>query len=412
MAHLADNVVHFARVLRGAGIAVGTDRVMDAVRVLPLAGLGSREDWRATLATLFVTRHEQHALFDEAFDAFWRDPELEARMRALLLPKVQGRSPRAGASPRLAQALRGGAAARERAATGPGEVAFDAALTFAAAERLRHVDFEKMTGEEWEAARRLVATLELPVPELRTRRHERSRQGRAVDLAATMRRMAREGGELSGLVRRRPRVRPAPIVAICDISGSMHRYTRAFLHFLHALTREHGHVETLLFGTRLTHVTRALRHRDVDAAVDAVSTLVPDWAGGTRIAASLREFNLRWSRRLLAHNACVLLVTDGLERDDDGTLAAETARLRRASHRLVWLNPLLRFEGFSPAASGIRAMRPHVDDFLPVHDVESLAGLARALSTGDSPLFPHSGTYAALACDSSRREKGTVPGLA
>ena len=379
MTRLAENVVHFARVLRGAGLPVGTDRVMDAVRALPGAGIASRGDWHATLSTLFVTRHDQQPLFDEAFAAFWRDPAPEERLRALLLPQVRGKAGMLEqASPRLAHALRT-PPARAFPQEVPDEVAVDATLTFSAAERLRRMDFEKMTVEEWDAAKRLVAALELPLPLLRTRRHERAREGRAVDLAATMRRMARRGGELDGLVRTRARMRPASIVALCDISGSMHRYTRAFLHFLHALTRERTHVSTLLFGTRLTNVTRQLRHRDVDEAVAAVGAAVPDWAGGTRIASCLAEFNLRWSRRLLAQNAAVLLVTDGLERDESGRLAAEMARLRRAAHRLVWLNPLLRYEGFEPRASGIAAMRPHVDAFLPVHNVESLAGLTAAL---------------------------------
>jgi uncharacterized protein with von Willebrand factor type A (vWA) domain len=291
---------------------------------------------------------------------------------------VHGRVPREREpSPRVADALRG-----PRPAAAPNESReeglADAVLTFSDAEQLRRLDFEKMTLDEWHAARRWIARIELPFPAVRSRRREAARAGR-IDLAATLRRMAREGGELHRPVRQRAKEVPSPIVALCDVSGSMHRYTRAFLHFLHALTRARPHVSTLLFGTRLTNVTRELRHRDADEAVAAVSAAVPDWSGGTRIASCLREFNHRWSRRLLAQNACVLLVTDGLEREEGGALGAETARLARASHRLVWLNPLLRYEGFQPVASGIAAMRPHVDAFLPVHNVESLEGLAHAL---------------------------------
>lgn len=358
--------MRFARVLRAAGVAVGTDRVMEAVRALPLAGIDTRADVHATLSTLFVSRHEQQPVFDEAFAAFWRAGGAPGELQALPVRAKPGLPPQGSA--RVAQAFgaRPLADARE-------EIVVDAAMTFSAAERLRHVDFEKMTLEEWHAAKRLIASLPLPIPEIRTRRHERAERGRAIDLAATLRRMARDGGELCKVLRRRPISRPAAIVALCDISGSMHRYTRPFLHFLHALTREHGHVSTLLFGTRLTNVTRALRHRDVDAAMAAASGLVADWGGGTRIAACLREFNFRWSRRLLAQNACVVLVTDGLEGDDVEPLGAEMARLRRAAHRVVWLNPLLRFDGFSPRAAGIRAMRPHVDAMLPVHNVAALA---------------------------------------
>jgi uncharacterized protein len=376
---LGANVVHFARVLRAAGIPIGTDKVMDAVRVLPISGLARRADWHATLAALFLTRREQQALFDEAFERFWRDPGIEDRMRALLLPKVEGRTPRDRAGGRLAEALFPGSDARPRPREAPPEAAIDAMLTFSARERLGHLDFERMTAQEWALARRIVAEMRLPVPEVRTRRHAPSRRGRAVDLAATLRQMARRGGEFTHIARREPRRRPPPLVVLCDISGSMHRYTRMFLHFLHALTRDRERVSTFLFGTRLTNVTRPLRDRDVDEALARVGAAATDWAGGTRIGASLREFNFRWARRLLGQNACVLLVTDGLERDDTGTLEAEMARLHRSCRRLVWLNPLLRYAGFEPRASGVASMRPHVDAFLPVHDIDSLRALAAAL---------------------------------
>jgi len=372
-------VVHFTRILRGAGIPIGSDKMMDAVRALPLTGLERREDWHATLSALFLTRHEQQAIFDEAFDRFWRDPALEEKMRAMLLPKVEGRTPRDESGGRLAEAMSppvGRKPAREQ----PPEITIDATLTFEASERLRQMDFEKMTAAEWNEARALVARMRLPVPDVRTRRYRRSSTGTAIDLPATLRAMARSGGDITKIARRRPGHRPPPLVVLCDISGSMHRYTRMFLHFVHALTRGRQRVSTLVFGTRLTNVTRPLRDRDVDEALARVSQAVPDWAGGTRIASSLHEFNFRWARRLLGQNACVLLVTDGLERDDAGALSAEMERLARASHRLVWLNPLLRFEGFEPKASGIASMLPHVDEFLPVHNLASLADLARELS--------------------------------
>jgi hypothetical protein len=385
---LAENVVHFARVLRASGIPIGTDKVMDAVRVLPRTGLARRTDWHATLAALFVTRHEQQPLFDEAFEHFWRDPAIEERLRALLLPKVMGRTPRADSGGRLAEALH---AAGERARTieAPPEVTVDAALTFSADERLRGLDFERMTSEEWAAARRIVAGMRLPVPEVRTRRYAPSHRGTAIDLAATMRRMARSGGEISTVVRRERRLRPPPLVVLCDISGSMNRYTRMFLHFLHALTRDRERVTTFVFGTRLTNVTRPLRDRDVDEALARVGAAVTDWAGGTRIGACLREFNFRWARRVLGQNACVLLVSDGLDRDDapaagpramqSGGLGSEMDRLHRACKRLVWLNPLLRYRDFRPQASGIASMLPHVDAFIPMHNIDSLRALSAQL---------------------------------
>jgi len=397
---LAENVVHFARVLRVAGIPIGTDKVMDAVRVLPEAGLARREDWHDTLAALFVTRREQQALFDEAFERFWRDPAIEERVRALLLPKVQGRTPRDESAGRLAQALHPPRDPHRRGIEAPPEVSVDAALTFSPSERLRTLDFERMTGEEWAEAKRAVANLRLPVPEVRTRRYASSRSGHAVDLAATMRLMARRGGDIANLARRERRLRPPPLVVLCDISGSMHRYTRMFLHFLHALTRGRPgargaggscvRISTFVFGTRLTNITRPLRDRDVDQALAKVAAAVHDWAGGTRIASCLREFNFRWARRLLGQNACVLLLTDGLDRDDEqaappraarpGRLASEMERLHRSCRRLMWLNPLLRYEGFEPRASGIASMLPHVDDFIPMHNLETLHDLAASLA--------------------------------
>ena len=386
---LAENVLHFARVLRTAGIPIGTDKVMDAVRVLPEAGLARREDWHDTLAALFVTRHEQQALFDEAFERFWRDPAIEERVRAMLLPKVEGRTPRDESGGRLAQALHPARDPRRPEREAPPEVTVDATLTFSASERLRTMDFERMSAEEWTEAKRAVASLRLPVPQVRTRRYGSSRRGHAVDLAATMRLMARRGGDVADLARKERRLRPPPLVVLCDISGSMHRYTRMFLHFLHALARDRSRlkrsgagcmrVSTFVFGTRLTNVTRPLRDRDVDEALAKVGATVHDWAGGTRIASCLREFNFRWARRLLGQNACVLLVTDGLDRDDGPELTAQMDRLHRSCRRLVWLNPLLRYEGFEPRASGIASMLPHVDEFLPMHNLESLRALAASL---------------------------------
>ena len=375
--HLAGNVVHFARVLRGAGIPIGTDKVADAVRVLPAAGLVHRADWHATLAALFLTRHEQQPLFDEAFEAFWRDPALEERVRAMLLPKVQGKTPRPAGGGRLVEALRsspGSAREVER----PPEIAVDATLTMSEEERLRGIDFERMTGEEWSAACALVEHLRLPVPEIASRRERAARTGRP-DLARALRTMARHGGEITSLPRRARERRAPPLVVLCDISGSMHRYTRMFLHFLHALARRRGRVSTLLFGTRLTNVTRALRDRDVDDALARVAGAAQDWAGGTRIAACLHEFNFHWARRLLGQNACVVLLTDGLERGDPADLAREMHHLRRNARRIVWLNPLLRYAGFEPRAGGIAAMRPHVDAFVPMYNLATLRELAVAL---------------------------------
>jgi len=380
---LAENVVHFARVLRAAGLPVGTDRVILALRALEVAGLESRSDFRSVLASCLIDRAEHRDLFDQAFELFWRNPDLLARMLAMLLPRVEG--PQAPRQPvrenrRLADALFPGQAQALPREEDEHEVEIDASLSFSAREILRKTDFESMTREEWDAATRLVAQWHARLPRVRTRRDEAAARGGRLDWRRLAARSARRGGDLGELCWRRPGTRPTPVVAIVDISGSMSRYSRMFLHFLHAMTAAHRHTHSFVFGTRLTQVTRMLRRRDPDRAVDECVRAVDDWSGGTRISACLREFNLHWSRRVLGQTATVLLVTDGLERDDAGRLGFEAERLSKSCHRLLWLNPLLRYSGFEPRAAGVRAILPHVDRHLPVHDLDSLEGLADALS--------------------------------
>ncbi len=259
------------------------------------------------------------------------------------------------------------------------EIEFDAAFSLSPREVLQHKDFETMTAAELAAVRAMLAGLRLPLPELPTRRTTPAERGHRVDLRATLRRATGAAGTLSPLAWRQRVRRTPPLVVLCDISGSMDRYARMLLHFLHAITTDRDRVHVLLFGTRLTNITRHLKHRDVDVALSRVTSAVSDWAGGTRIGSCLDEFNRRWSRRLLGQNAVVLLISDGLDAEGGAGLAAQMERLHKSCRRLVWLNPLLRYEGFEARPAGIRAMLPHVDDFLPVHNLESLKDLAAAL---------------------------------
>jgi len=378
---IAENVAHFARVLRAAGLAVGPDRVVVAVTALECVGIERRADVHAALSAAMLDRHEQQPLFDAAFDAFWRDPKLLEKMLLELLPKVSGRGtrPRPERSNRLAQAL---APERDRASapanpSASEEIRFDASYTFSDRERLQRADFETMTPEEFAFASRLAQELPPPVAPVRRRRHERAPRG-TPDLRATLRAMVRAPHTLVPRTTR-PRRELPPVVVLLDVSGSMDRYARVLLHYLHGLARRHARVHAFTFGTRLTDVTRCLRDRDPDVALAAIGQRTGDWHGGTRIASCLAEFNRRWSRRVIGGNAAVLLVTDGLDRDEHGGLAEEAARLHRSAHELVWLNPLLRYEGFEPRAAGVRALLPHVDRFLPVHNLASLADLRRAL---------------------------------
>ena len=381
---LAENIMHFARVLRAAGLPIGPDRVVDALRALEAAGIERREDFYWTLAAVFLSKREQQELFDQAFHIFWRDPQMLERIMSLLLPQIYGRGGQAEqpeASQRLSDALY---SKREQAQEDgqQQEIEIDASLTFSQSELLQHADFESMSGAELTQAKKLIARLRLPIPEAQTRRFRADARGTGIDLPATLRASLRGGAQTIALKRRSRITRHPPLVVLCDISGSMSRYSRMFLHFLHAITNDRDRVHTLVFGTRLTNITRHLRNRDVDIAMNRVAAAIQDWAGGTRIGVCLAEFNRKWSRRLLGQNAVVLLISDGLDRDVGEGLGAEMERLHKSCRKLVWLNPLLRYEGFQPRPSGVRAMLPHVDAFMPVHNIESLVDLARELEHG------------------------------
>lgn len=375
--------MHFARVLRAAGLPIGPDRVLDAMRALEVVGVERREDFYWTLASVFLARREQFEIYDQAFHIFWRDPQLLERVMAMFLPQVYGRQGREQAKPassRVAEALHPRQKKPKEEPLEPQtETQLDATLSFSSREVLQHADFETMTAEELSQAKKLIAKLRLPIPEIRTRRFDPDSRGARVDLRATLRASLRSGGQIIPLKRRSPETRHPPLVVLCDVSGSMSRYSRMFLHFLHAITNDRDRVASFVFGTRLTNITRHLRHRDVDVAMSGVADAIADWSGGTRIGNCLAEFNLRWSRRVLGQNAVVLIISDGLDGDIGEGLARQMERLHKSCRKLIWLNPLLRYEGFEARPAGVRAMLPHVDDFLPVHNVASLIDLARAL---------------------------------
>lgn len=374
---IAAQVVGFVRLLRAAGMPAGTGRMLDAARAAAEVGLSRRQDLFWALHAVLVSRAEHRALFQEAFRLFWREPETLPEGLALLLSRSTLPPGGRGASRRLLEALE---RPRGEVVEAGREAETDAVLASSDREALRSKDFEQMSAEELREAEAAVAAMRLPVRPVPTRRLRADPHGERVDPRATLRATLRAGRDAIPLRWRSAAPRPPAVVALCDVSGSMSRYSRMLLRFLHALARDRQAVHAFTFGTRLTSVTRLLRHRDPDQALAAVGRAVPDWEGGTRIGASLREFNLRWSRRLLGQGAVVLLVSDGLDRDEAHGIAEEAERLRRSCRRLLWLNPLLRFAGFEPRAAGVRALLPHVDDFRPVHDLQSLSQLAEALS--------------------------------
>lgn len=389
---LVENITHFARALRRAGLPVGPGRVADAIRAVAAAGFTRREDFYWTLQAVFVSRPEHRTVFQQCFRLFWRDPQFLEHMMSFMLPQIKGvqddRRAEAGEK-RAAEALLGDARPEppplpDGLNEADPQIEIDATATQSAEERLRTLDFEQMSVEEMAEARRMLARLSLPVKPLTSRRMKPAHGGSRIDPRATIRAALRHGGEVSALHWRRPRIRWPNLVVICDISGSMSQYSRMVLHFLHAVANRRGQgwarVHGFTFGTRLTNITRHLRTRDVDAALRAAGAEAQDWAGGTRIGASLAAFNRDWSRRVLGQGAVVLLITDGLDRDDSATLSREIERLHLSCRRLIWLNPLLRWEGFAPKASGIRAMLPHVDSLRAGHSVASLEALARVLA--------------------------------
>ncbi|HVT50014.1 MAG TPA: VWA domain-containing protein [Dongiaceae bacterium] len=381
---LAQNIMLFARTLRAAGLPIGPGKVIDAVEAVKAAGIGSRDDFYWTLHAVFVQRREQREIFDQAFHIFWKNPQFLQRMMSMLLPQLRigaEDEDREEIATRLAEALQGERAAEafSEMPSDEEEVTVDAALTFSDRELLQTMDFDKMTIAEMAAAKKAIANLRLPIMEVPTRRFAADPRGRRVDMRATLRASLRNAGAIP-LKLKSPKHRHPPLVILCDISGSMSRYSRMALHFVHAITNDRDRVTTFLFGTRLTNITRDLRHRDVDVALDKVASHVKDWSGGTRIGHCLHGFNTQWSRRVLGQGAVVLLITDGLDREGVEGLEEETIRLQKSCRRLIWLNPLLRYDAYRPQSQGARAMIRHVDDFRPIHNLDSMQDLADALS--------------------------------
>lgn len=376
---LAENILYFARALRAAGLPVGPGAVLDALEAVNVARVGDREDFYWMLHAVFVKRHEHTILFDQAFQLFFRRRGYLDKLIAAMLPETLPGVPKppAPGAQRVQEALYAGMKPREEEKQ---EIEIDASLTVSDREVLQKKDFAQMSAAEVAAAKDAIARMALPLDMVKTRRLAAARRGRMIDMRRTLRASMKAGGAVIDLKYFGPREKEPPIVALLDISGSMSQYTRLFLHFLHSITDAKKRVTTFLFGTRLTNVTRAIRQRDPDEALASCSAHVVDWSGGTRIASSLHEFNKHWSRRVLSQGAVVLLITDGLERDPDDTLSFEMDRLHRSCRRLIWLNPLLRFEGFEARAKGVRTIMQQVDELRPIHNLDSMTGLVAALS--------------------------------
>ena len=373
---IADNIIGFGRALRAAGLPVGPGAIIDAMSALQIVGVSSRDDVYAALESVFVKRREHAVIFAQAFDIFFRvAQDWDQLVDQMPLPAPPLQAPPPPASRRVQEALAQRDLVEERDV-----YAEEMQLAVSDEELLQTKDFAQMSAAEIAQATRAVQRLVLTLAKRPSRRYQPLAHGRRIDLRRTLRGSLRTAGEIVNLARLGRIDKPVPIVALLDISGSMNEYTRLFLHFLHAVTDARKRVSVFLFGTRLTNVTRALRERDPDDALAACSASVPDWSGGTRIASSLHLFNKLWARRVLAQGAIVLLITDGLDRDAGAGISQEIERLHKSCRRLIWLNPLLRYEAFAPKSLGMRAILPHVDEFRPMHNLASLDELVKSLT--------------------------------
>ena len=392
---LLDRVVGFGRYLRLVGLNATLGQTMDFANAIPSVGL-VREDFRLASRAVFVTRREDGPLFDKAFDLYWRystfaDDDSPFDETSDLAPPDQANAddedsipPPPGKDKKKGQEDDSAEKRLSQREVMEGENADDAdpdtMLTYSASEALKGKDFAQFNADEMERAKLLMQRIAWQIAMRRSRRTVRASKGRYLDLRRSLRANMKYGGEPIELARRKRKEKPRRVVLICDISGSMDRYSRILLQFVHTVEQGLSRVEVFVFGTRLTRITRQLRVRNIDSALERVSKEVQDWAGGTRIGESLLTFNTRWARRVLGQGAIVLIISDGWDRGDVEVLRREMARLQRMSFRLIWLNPLLGSPTYQPLTRGIQAALPYVDDFLPVHNLESLEALALSLS--------------------------------
>lgn len=374
---LAENIMLFARLLRATGMPVGTGSVLNAIRAVSLIGIESQQDLHTVLLCQFVSRREQMPVFDQTFALFWRNPKLMEKLMGAMLPTLQSDQDQQPLIRRLGEALSSGNT--QSSGQDEEQVELQANLSASESEILQSRDFEQMSESELQVAKKMLKHLKLPVKPIQTRRHQASVSRAHIDMRRTMQNSLRNS-ELIPLQFKRQITRPPAIIVLCDISGSMAQYSRMFLHFMHAMTNNGDRVHSFLFGTRLTNISRYLRNKDVDLALEETAKAVEDWSGGTRIGFCLKQFNQHWSRRMLGQGAVVILLTDGLDRGEGPELGKQMERLSKSCRQLVWLNPLLRYKKFEPRAEGVRIMLPYVDVFRSAHNINSLAELPALLN--------------------------------
>ena len=376
--YLLHNLLLFGRLLRGLGMNVNAHRILDLVQALDYIQFSRKTDFYHAARCLLVHQHKDHLLFDEAFKAFWRKPFSASERLNLPSPSLK---------PPLTQPISPSSHPKKfppsKSFSPNTSTGVQVKRTYSARERLRKKDFSTLTPDELLAIKRFMAETVWQFGQRRTRRWQPGNR-QYYDLRRTLRQSISNGGEVFKWARRKTKFKPRPLVILADISGSMEMYSRLLIHFIYCLTTGLTHpIEAFVFSTRLTRITRQIRHRNVDHALQEVSRRVPDWSGGTRIGQALKSFNFDWGRRVLGRGAVVLLISDGWDRGNIDLLRHEAARLQRTCYRLIWLNPHLGIPGYEPLTRGMQAALPYIDDFLPVHNLASLEDLAQRIAILD-----------------------------
>ena len=382
---LIHNLILFGRVCRALGMNVTPNRMMDVARALDYVQLGRKQDFYYTLRTHLVTHPKEFAYFDEAFDLFWRRPTEGFTTLNLQSLGEERHQKKTQFLPPLESAP---------SEDGVAQDALDSSMialvpTYSRQERLRHKDFAEMTAEELAMAKRVIAKMPDSLGMRLTRRFQPGK-GRRVNMRRLMKDMIRKQGDVTVLPTHRRKQKPRPVVLLCDISGSMERYTRVLLHFMHTLAGSLFQVESFVYSTDITRITRQIRQKNVDEALEDVGRTVMQWGGGTMTGECLHRFNWAWSRRVLGRGAVVLLITDGWDRGDIPLLHAEMARLQRSCQRLIWLNPLLDIPEYEPLTRGAQALLPYVHDFLPITNLANLEVIVKALQNLNARPSAHS----------------------
>ena len=384
--HLLENILHFSRVLRSAGLPIGTGQVVDGILAVECIGFNNRKDLYFTLESVFVSRYSHRYIFDQAFHIFWKNPNILERVSSEMLPNFNEDSNLINSSYKETNKRIYDAFYRnndiEKSLEKKKESIYDSKFSYSDKEKFNQIDFETMSSNEIAQAKIAMQKINFSNSKIPTRRFHVCSTGKLIDIKSTIKSSTNTGSKAFKLRYREKKFTQPSLVVLCDISGSMSKYSRMFLHFMHSVTSDRDRVFTFVFGTQLTNVTRQLRSKDIDIALNEISSKVKDWAGGTRIGNSVHEFNKMWSRRLLSRGSIVLMISDGLDQKSTKSLSFEMERLHNSCKRLIWLNPLLRYKKYEAKAAGAAAILPHVDDLKTIHNLESIISISDALSEG------------------------------